>query len=550
MVLSGSPLTLVVDDDEAIRRLLSRALTAHGLTVISAGSCTTGMNYLDDQEFALLLVDKNLPDGSGLDIIAAAREKGHRSEAIVITGYSDTESAIQAVSLGVFRYLRKPFDISALKTDIDNALETGRLRRDLANRTQDLEETNKELWRALKRVFESERRTRQVERLANIGYLAAGVAHEINNPLALLSMTIPFVTAEFNALLAQVDEDHEPEQLLASLKQIQKSLEPTQEAVDFLMRLSSDLHSLGRTENQTPTPVKIADAARSAMRLVRHQLKHKAQVEIDIPEDIVVRGQASRLVQVFINLLTNAAKAIQDNKPDQNKVSITTETVGDRVVIKVSDTGIGISESHLEKIFEPFFTFSLENNSEGSGIGLAIVKEIIDEHNGAITVTSKEGQGTTFSIAFLRQVIEVAATSIIPPDGEELGQVRRKILFITGEAATMASYEEAFGSLHNILLAKTPQQALSILSSTSDTLDAIVCDLPAYGKDQDNFAAEIQRWPDMLERIIFLSEPGISMTKGKAAGYLVLEKPLKIAALLGAIGKIPPAVNKKRNRLI
>ncbi len=540
MERSKSPFTLLVDDDEAIRKLLSRALTAHGLTVISAATCREGIKYLDEQEFDLLIVDKNLPDGSGLDIVSAAREKNHRSEAILITGYSDTESAIEAVSLGVFRYLRKPFDMSALKLDIDNALETGRLRRTLASRTHDLEETNRELWSALKRVFESERRTRQVERLANIGYLAAGVAHEINNPLSLLSMTIPFVTAEFNALIAQVTGEHEPEQLQASLQQIQKSLAPTQEAVEFLMRLSTDLHSLGRTAHQSPTLVKISDVASSAMRLVRHQLKHKAEIEIDIPEDIVVRGHASRLVQVFINLLTNAAKAIEDNRPSQNKVSITTETVGDHVVIEVSDTGSGISGEHLEKIFEPFFTFSLEDKSDGSGIGLAIVKEIIDEHNGTISATSKENEGTTFSIKLLRQVIDTAPTAIIAPDRDELHQVRRKILFVTGETATMASYEEAFGSLHDILLAKTPQQALSILSSTSKSLDAMVCDLPAYGKDQDNFAAEIAQWPGLVERTVFLSEPGISLTKGKAAGYLVLEKPVKIAALLGAIGKIPP----------
>ena len=123
MELSTSPFTLLVDDDKAIRKLLSRALTTHGLTVIAAGTCAEGLKLLEENEFDLLIVDKNLPDGSGLDIVSAAREKNHRSEAIVITGYSDTESAIQAVSLGVFRYLRKPFDMGALKLDIDNALE-------------------------------------------------------------------------------------------------------------------------------------------------------------------------------------------------------------------------------------------------------------------------------------------------------------------------------------------------------------------------------------------------------------------------------------------
>jgi two-component system NtrC family sensor kinase len=545
MEFSKKPQTLVVDDEEAIHSLLSRALISMDHSVLVAESVESAISHLASKEFDLLIVDKNLLDGSGLEVIEAAREKGHRSESIVITGYSDTDSSIEAVSLGVFRYLRKPFDLAALKLDINNALETGKLKQDLANRTNDLEKTNKELWLALKRVFESERRTRQAERLANIGYLSAGVAHEINNPLSLLSMIIPFVNAEFKTLITNLKDLTETNQLLPSLMQISSSLEPTQEAVEFLMRLASDLHSLGRTEKGHPqSTVKLSEVTGSAMRLTRHQLKHKASVVLDVPDDLIVPGHASRLVQVFINLLTNAAKAIQEAEHEDNTLSITATASGEHVFIEVSDTGIGISKEHLDKIFEPFFTFSIEHGDEGSGIGLAIVKEIIEEHGGSISVTSEEGKGSTFTIKLTRIASAIGQPALLTPEGVELTRGKRIILFVDSELPNLHAYQEAFGTMHDVLLASDIQEAMSILERQHQTIDVFVCSLPKQGKAQDDFFNHLETWPEMRERVIFVSEPGTLTDSAKDKGYRVLEKPVKLAFLLGNICRIPPRSNK------
>lgn len=133
---------LLVDDEKAIRKVLSRLLATNELQVTPASTLEEAIACVNEQEFDLLIVDKNLPDGIGLDVVDFALKLGHHSEAIIITGYSDSESAARAASLGVFRYIRKPFDLESLHKDIIEALETGRLRRNLARRAAKIKATH------------------------------------------------------------------------------------------------------------------------------------------------------------------------------------------------------------------------------------------------------------------------------------------------------------------------------------------------------------------------------------------------------------------------
>jgi two-component system cell cycle sensor histidine kinase/response regulator CckA len=145
MSATGVLRILVVDDEEAMRSLIAGAFSEEPMEIHTAGSRAEGLACTAKYRYDVVIVDKKLPDGSGLDIIHALHKSNQFSQAIVITAYSDTDSAIQAVSLGVFRYILKPFDIKALKTDIMQALETAVLRQDLARRTAELTETNRVL---------------------------------------------------------------------------------------------------------------------------------------------------------------------------------------------------------------------------------------------------------------------------------------------------------------------------------------------------------------------------------------------------------------------
>jgi signal transduction histidine kinase len=541
---SGSATILFVDDEEMVRNLLSRALRSDKHTVVTVGTKKEAFEQLSQTRFQLLIVDKNLPDGSGLSIIEGARNMGLDAEAIVITGYSDTESAIQAVALGVFRYVRKPFDLDALRVDINRAIETNRLRRSLAQRTAQLEKSNADLQEAISKASEAENRRLQTERLATIGYLAAGVAHEINNPLSMLSMSIPYAVSELDAVIRTEMVTAAPDQAIKELNMLAKALRSTQEAVEFLIGLSSDLHSLGKPLSLQPRPVKLIDTVGSALRLVRHLLKHKARIVVDVPEELTVLGQQRRLVQVFINLLTNAGRAIRDGGPEDNEISICGRLDGKRVVIDVSDTGVGIAPEDLEHIFERFFTTGETTSSEGTGIGLSIVREIMDEHGGTIDVRSGVGEGTRFTLRMPNAAgvsSRTAVSAVARPSTAVMVRTRRKILFVDSDAENLAAYERSFGQMHSILLAHGPADAERIVDESGPEIDVVVCELASDGGAQEGCCEKLMaEHADLSSRAILVGEPGPAAEAAKAKGLIVLFKPVRPAVLLAEIYKIPP----------
>jgi signal transduction histidine kinase len=540
---SGPATILLVDDEEMVRNLLSRALRSDNHIVVTVGTKKEAFEQLSQTRFQLLIIDKNLPDGSGLSVVEGARNMGLDAEAIVITGYSDTESAIQAVALGVFRYVRKPFDLDALRVDINRALETSRLRRALALRTGQLEKSNADLHEALSKAREAENRRLQTERLATIGYLAAGVAHEINNPLSMLSMSIPYAVSELDTILRTQMVTTAPDQAIGELETLAKALRRTQEAVEFLIGLSSDLHSLGKPLSPQPRPVKVIDAVGSALRLVRHQLKHKARIVVDLPEELTVLGQQRRLVQVFINLLTNAGRAIRDRGPEDNAISISGRLDGQRALIEVSDTGAGIAPEDLAHIFERFFTTGEPASSEGTGIGLAIVREIIDEHGGTIEVHSNLGEGSRFTLRLPNASSvssRTAISAVARPSSAAMVRTRRKILFVDSDAENLAAYERSFGQMHSILLAHGPAEAARIVGESESEIDVVVCELPAESGPQSCYQKIMSAPGDLASRVILIGEPGAAADAARDSGLVVLFKPVRPAVLLAEIYKIPP----------
>jgi len=537
---------LIVDDEETVRVLLSRALQADDRTIALAGSVEQAVGLMSKTQFDLLLVDKNLPDGTGLDVIARARNLGQKPEAIVITGYSDMDSAIKAVSMGVFRYVPKPFSLDTLKIDVHRAIETSRMRRDLDRRSEQLKRSNEDLQAALQMVKQAESRRMQSERLATIGYLAAGVAHEINNPLSLLSMAVPYALAEVQGLRDLIKRGKADEIDVGRLERAARTLEPTVEAVELLMTLAADLHTLGRTTDQPPKPVKVTEPAAAAIRLVRHQLKHKARCVLDVPEDLAILGRTNRLIQVFINLLTNAARAIDEGDLPGNEVAIRGALEGDSAVVRVSDTGAGIAPENLGKIFTPFWSSAGPGGGQGSGIGLAIVKEIVSELDGRIEAQSEPGKGTTFTLTF-PAVSPRASVTAVPAAGmaaeETLARTRKTILFVDSDPAALEDYQTAFGQLHRVLVAGDIETARALVSDEAAAIDAVVCELLPSDHPLGVFYEEtIAARSDLARRFIFLAEPGPLAGIAKVKKLKLLHKPVRPAALLAEIFKIPSRV--------
>lgn len=222
----------------------------------------------------------------------------------------------------------------------------------------------------------------QTEKMAAIGILAGGVAHEINNPLGGI--------LAFTQLLLKDSRDQKNEELTADLKEIEN-------AAIRCKKIVSDLLDFSRmSKDKEYAPVDVNKLIQNVIPFIRSEIKSlNVDLEMEVQEDIPkVQGIANRLQQVFLNLMTNACHAM----PKGGKLKLTTGVTRDRkrVVVRVRDTGEGIPGDIQDRIFDPFFTTKMPG--KGTGLGLSISYRIIREHGGTIEVDSNEGRGATFTI--------------------------------------------------------------------------------------------------------------------------------------------------------
>jgi signal transduction histidine kinase len=240
------------------------------------------------------------------------------------------------------------------------------------------------------------------DRLATMGRLSAGVGHEINNPLAYVLSNLNFVQQELR--LAQ-ERAPSPER-----QDLLDALADAREGAERVRYIVQDLKTLSRQEDESTGPVDLAAVVRGAARMASHELRSRARLVEDCAQVPPVLGNATRLGQVFLNLIVNAAHAMPQGREHENEIRVRArlEATG-RVTVEVADTGCGIPQENLERIFDPFFT--TKPVGEGTGLGLAVCHSIITSHGGTLTVESVVGRGTTFRITLpaARQAGAVAA---------------------------------------------------------------------------------------------------------------------------------------------
>jgi two-component system NtrC family sensor kinase len=250
----------------------------------------------------------------------------------------------------------------------------------------------------------------QTAKLASIGELAAGVAHEINNPLGFVTSNCNTLSEYFDSsmkywsTLEQLSKESPaslPEKVTTLREQFEidfieedgKSLlKETLEGLERVSNIVVDLKSFARVDKQESEKAGINKLIEDALNLVRNETKYKLQIATDLPELPDIDCYPSQLVQVFTNLFINASHATDE----KGTLNISTANRGNHIIIKVADTGKGIPESILPRIFDPFFT--TKEPGKGTGMGLSISYGIIEKHGGSITAESKVGQGTTFTI--------------------------------------------------------------------------------------------------------------------------------------------------------
>ncbi|OYT73989.1 MAG: hypothetical protein CFK48_00405 [Armatimonadetes bacterium CP1_7O] len=374
---------LIVDDEEDLRYIYTRQLRNDGYLLDTAADGEEAIQKIQTNEYAVILTDMRMPRKDGLAVIAAAREHLPETEIIVLTGHGSLENALQAFKAGnIFEYLLKPLDdIGVLNTVVARALERRNLRKH-----------NRELFEQLQRAYEELRQKSealiQQEKMSAIGTLAAGVAHELNNPLTAVVGFAQLITEKLRTSRPTNWSDTEYERVIQALENLVNGAHRSRDIVGSLLRFARASRPDARSLIDLNQVLRDAFVFTEHL-LLRNGITLEKQLATDLPP---IWGNAARLQHVFTNLLINAQQAT----PSGGVVRVITERSEEPkgVWTYVEDTGEGIAPEELDKIFEPFYT----RKQEGTGLGLSIAKQIVEEHGGEIRVASELGKGARFSV--------------------------------------------------------------------------------------------------------------------------------------------------------
>ncbi|MFL5344876.1 MAG: PAS domain S-box protein [Hyalangium sp.] len=336
----------------------------------------------------------------------------------------------------------------------------------------------------------------QAERLATAGQLAAGVGHEINNPLSYVLANQTYAVEE----LARVKGPTPG----VDLQEVQKALVQAQLGAERIRDIVRDLRTFARGNPDTIGPVDVKATLEFSISMATPQLRQRAQLVRKYEPASPALGNESRLGQVFLNLLVNAAQAIPEGRVAQNSVTVALlEGEPGWVTVEVSDTGSGIAAEHLPHIFEPFFT--TKPLGVGTGLGLSVCHGIITGLGGQIEVESTLGRGTTFRVR-----LPTAAMSAQTEEEAQASAPRsltpRRVLVIDDDPEVRLALARIIGSPHRIELADTAREAQQRLLDPNQDYDVIFCDLmmpDLTGMDLHDIVAA--KRPELLDRMVFMS---------------------------------------------
>jgi signal transduction histidine kinase/ligand-binding sensor domain-containing protein/ActR/RegA family two-component response regulator len=382
------------------------------------------------------------------------------------------------------------------------------------------------------------------DRMASLGTLAAGIAHEINNPLAYVAGNLEVMAEALHA----AQSSSAP----ADCETLSAVVSDARDGAERVRKIVKGLRAFSRSsDDEQRVTLAIGDVIEAALRLTSNEVRHRAQLVRELGPVPPVMADDGRLTQVFINLLVNAAHAIPAGHSDANRITVRTRTDdAGRAVVEIEDTGNGIAAENLSRVFDPFFT--TKDVGIGTGLGLSICHSIISGLGGQLSIDSAVGSGTTVRIVLPPHVAPTPTPASAPAaaaDADGPGSHRHRVLLVDDDPQVAATMGRLLGRDHDISIALCGRDALDLIDRGA-RFDAIVSDVMMPNMTGIELLEELRRIaPGQAQRLIFLSGGAFtaqSRERLDALGVPQLEKPVTAKELRACVLRVVTEAGSSR----
>lgn len=411
---------LIVDDSKINQIIAKDTLIKHKIVadLFISNDGQEALDFIYNESVDLILLDIIMPIKTGLDVLEHLKKNPIENvpDVIMLTSISDNETLQRCFENGATDYIRKPFD------DLDFVARVKSALRNISQKKQ-IKETAHQLLDANRKIKEAQFYMVQKEKLVAIGELAAGVAHEINNPLAFVMSNFKNIKNYSEDLISFFDwmmdfkkqlpdnfqkaleSEYKKYDLEFILEDLPEVVDESHKGLERMAKIVTSMRNFSRiSEDETHEYIDVNDIIEEVLMVTNNQVKYVAELEKNFMECPLVFCNKGEIEQVLVNLIVNAAQAIKEMQyVDSGRIQIATTFDEAYVKISISDNGIGMDDVTLTKIFDPFYT--TKPVGSGTGLGLSISHNIIvEKHKGKLEVVSEKGMGTTFDISLPRNI--------------------------------------------------------------------------------------------------------------------------------------------------
>lgn len=384
---------------------------------------------------------------------------------------------------------------------------------------------------------ELEARLVQAERLASVGTLAAGVAHEVNNPLSYVMANIGYALEQVALATEACRSGAPPQETEQELQQAGEALREARQGAERVRAIVRDLRMYARAEDERRAVLDVAHLLDSALNVARSEITHRARVVRDYRPCPPVLASEGKLGQVFLNLLLNAAHAMPDGKADQNEIRVSVgESPRGRVHVEVADTGSGMTPEVRARAFEPFFT--TRPAGSGTGLGLSICQSIVSALGGEIALESAPGRGTRVAVTLPGAV---PSQGPAPRPSGPASPSGRRVLVVDDDPGVGHAVQRLLRG-NEVVLCTDSAEALARLADDPG-FDVVLCDLFMPGTSgMDLFAVLRERQPELARRVVFITAGAYTRESSTFLDQVEnerLEKPFEAARLRALVARMP-----------